>query len=83
MVDIWLLILPLVAIYKLQLHSTRRIGLTIVVSTGLVLAISKWDKRSLLCTCKAVVASAVSIYFRHQIEFDEDKTWTDLDVGLL
>lgn len=36
-VDIWLFVLPLVAIYKLQLHSTRRIGLTIMFGTGLLL----------------------------------------------
>ena len=36
MIDIWLFVLPLFAIYKLQLHSTRRIGLTIMFSTGLL-----------------------------------------------
>lgn len=38
-VDVWLLVLPLVAIYKLQLHGTRRIGLLIMFSTGLMLVI--------------------------------------------
>ena len=32
--DVWLLILPLIAIYKLQLHQKRRIALTIMFSTG-------------------------------------------------
>lgn len=36
LVDVWLFVLPLVAIYKLQLHSTRKVGLTIMFSTGLM-----------------------------------------------
>lgn len=36
-VDILLLVLPLVAVYRLQLRNTRRIGLTIMFSTGLML----------------------------------------------
>lgn len=35
-VDVLLLILPSVAIYKLQLHTTRKIGLMLIFSTGLV-----------------------------------------------
>lgn len=35
-IDVWLFVLPLVAIYKLQLQSTRRIGLTVMFSTGLM-----------------------------------------------
>ncbi|CAF9919671.1 hypothetical protein IMSHALPRED_004693 [Imshaugia aleurites] len=66
-IDVWLFVLPLVAIYKLQLQSTRRIGLTVMFSTGLI----------------AVAASAVSIYFRHQIQHTADKTWTDLNVDLV
>ena len=36
-VDIWLFVLPLVPIYRLQLHGTRRVRLTIMFSTGLLL----------------------------------------------
>ena len=43
--DVWLLILPLVAIYKLQLHQTRRIALTIMFSTGLMSVIPIRDER--------------------------------------
>ena len=43
--DVWLLILPLVAIYKLQLHQTRRIALTIMFSTGLMSVLPKRDER--------------------------------------
>lgn len=35
-VDVWLFVLPLVAISQLQLHGTRRIGLYIMFSTGLM-----------------------------------------------
>lgn len=35
-VDILLLILPSLAVYKLQLHTTRKIGLMLIFSTGLV-----------------------------------------------
>ena len=34
-VDIWLFVLPLVPIYRLQLHGTRRVRLTIMFSTNL------------------------------------------------
>ncbi len=37
LVDIWLFIIPLVGIYKLQLHRTRKLGLIIMFSTGLML----------------------------------------------
>lgn len=36
MVDVWLFVLPLVAVHKLQLHKTRRVGLTVIFSTGLM-----------------------------------------------
>ena len=35
-VDVLLLTLPSVAVYKLQLHNTRKIGLMLISSTGLV-----------------------------------------------
>lgn len=35
-VDILLLILPSLAVYKLQLHTTRKIGLMLIFSTGLM-----------------------------------------------
>ena len=35
-VDVLLLILPSVAVYRLQLHNTRKIGLMLIFSTGLV-----------------------------------------------
>ena len=35
-VDVLLLILPSIAVYKLQLHNTRKIGLMLIFSTGLV-----------------------------------------------
>ena len=36
LVDVGLFILPLVALYKLQLRSTHKIGLTVMFSTGLM-----------------------------------------------
>ena len=35
-IDVLLLILPSVAVYKLQLHNTRKIGLMLIFSTGFV-----------------------------------------------
>ena len=35
-IDVSLLILPSVAVYNLQLHNTRKIGLMLIFSTGLV-----------------------------------------------
>ena len=40
-VDVWLFILPVVAIYKLQLHSTHRVGLVTIFSTALMLVFSE------------------------------------------
>lgn len=67
LIDVWLFVLPLVAINKIQLRTTRKIGLTVMFCTGLL----------------AVAASAVSIYFRWKLEHTGDKTWTGLDVELL
>ena len=82
-IDVWLFILPLVAIYKLKLHSTRRIGLTIIFSTDPMLVFPIWDRRSLMYSCRAVAASTVSLYFRHRLQHSHDMTWTVLDVDLL
>ena len=35
-VDVLLFLLPLVAVYKLQLHHNRRVGVTVIFSTGLM-----------------------------------------------
>lgn len=82
-VDVWLFILPLVAIYKLQLHTTRKIRLTVIFSTDLMLVFNERDVRSLTLLCRAVAASAVSIYYRYKIAHTKDKTWLILDVDLL
>lgn len=36
MVDVCLLVLPSIAVYKLQLHKTQRLGLMLIFSTGLM-----------------------------------------------
>ena len=55
--DVWLLVLPLIAIYKLQLHQTRRIALTIMFSTGLMSVLPIQDERcakSFVQSCRSL-----------------------------
>lgn len=33
-IDVFLLVLPMVAVYKVQLHTTRKLGLMLMFSTG-------------------------------------------------
>lgn len=40
LIDVWLFVLPLAAIYNLHLQDTRKVGLTIIFSTGLMFVIS-------------------------------------------
>ena len=41
LIDVWLIVLPLIAVYKLQLRSARKVGLMIMFSTGLMLVFSR------------------------------------------
>lgn len=81
--DVWLLVLPLVATYKLQLHKTSRVALTVMFSTGALSVIPIRDGRSLMHFHRAVAASAAGVYYRHVLVHAEDETWHVLNVNLL
>ena len=81
--DVWLLILPLVAVYSLQLHKTRRVALNVMFSTGLMLVVLIWDGRSLTQSHRAVAASAASVYYRYVFRHSEDKTWIAIELNIV
>ena len=83
LVDVGLFILPLVALYKLQLRNTRKIGLVIMFSTGLMYVFSQLVVLLLRFHCRAVAASAISIYFRYHLRYTDDKIWAGLNMELL
>lgn len=83
LIDIWLFILPLAAISTLQLQNSRKFGLAIMFSTGLMSVTSRWTVLSLTCLYRAITASAISVYFRCRLKIVDDKTWTGLYVELL
>ena len=82
-IDIWLLVLPLVAVYRLQLHKTRKVALIIVFSTGSLLVNPIRDGPSLMYLHRAVAASAASIYYRHLFQYSKDRTWLFINLNLV
>ena len=61
LIDIWLFVLPLAGIYKLQLHTSRRVELTIMFSTGLM-SVCSWRRRIIIDT---FVQSRCSLSSQH------------------
>ena len=50
LIDVSLIVLPLIAIYNLQLQSARRVGLMIMFGTGLMLVFFRHYVLSLICS---------------------------------
>ncbi|MCJ1317030.1 hypothetical protein MMC15_002351 [Xylographa vitiligo] len=65
--DVVLLILPLGAVWNLQLPNQRKIGVTLIFMTGLL----------------ACIASLLSIYYRVIYNETVDTTWAVLDVDIM
>lgn len=58
-IDIYLLVLPIVAVSKLQMAPHRKLGIILIFTTGLL----------------ACLGSVLSIYYRVRLERTRDQTW--------
>jgi hypothetical protein len=81
--DVFLLVLPLRAVRKLQLPNRRKIGVTLIFMTGLL-----YDKRvacgnvTLTEWRSACISSMLSVYYRAVDNSTSDTTWSTLDVDI-
>lgn len=81
--DVYLLVLPLRAVWKLQLPNRRKIGVTLIFMTGLLydqrvacgnVRLTKWRS--------ACISSMLSVYYRTVGISTSDTTWSTVDVDI-
>lgn len=81
--DVYLLVLPLRAVWKLQLPNRRKIGVTLIFMTGLL-----YDQRVVCGNFRltewrsACISSMLSVYYRTVGISTSDTTWSTVDVDI-
>lgn len=85
--DIYLLGLPLVAVYDLTMPVQRRVAVGVMFMMGILygLVLYPRERRRYMADsflCRACLSSALSIYFRRQFVVTKDMTWAGQDVAL-